>query len=358
MAKAKLKIAEDITFDLDEAQLRLDAFDDIVISHPRMVDAKARISSLARQTRSAIARHERDLKAVGDRPLPANELWIQHLVGPTGATKSGTIRNYIQEVYADPKTPPDAIPVLPVTIRSSTKNTRQLQHQILEAFKDPLASTMLTQHDWAEDTYNDYIRKIARKRGTLIVVLDEAHNLLAGGPVTRTHMQKAFKSLVNEGLFSLVICGTEKVMSLIDDAELLSRRKEIIDFSKLKLTVTDLAYFRKFVEYLEGEMLARQVISSPIGLTETPQEYGYLYDMADGAIGVVCRVVRLALERAHLAGKYDFGWEDLAHAYRGWKKETADRLEDPTVLHRHDPFVEGIKPATLEALETAWGALH
>lgn len=184
-----------------------------------------------------------------------------------------------------------------------------------------------------------------------------APNLMVGGPATRDHMQKAFKSLVNEGLFSLVIAGTEKVMGLLDDPELLSRRKEVIDFSKLKLTVPDLTYFKKFVGYLETEMLKRGVISAPIGLTETAEEYGYLCDMADGAIGIVCRVVRLALERVHLAGGYDVNWEHIAHAYRGWKKETAERLEDPSVLQRYDPFVDGIKKATMQALETSWKAM-
>jgi hypothetical protein len=105
-------------------------------------------------------------------------------------------------------------------------------------------------------------------------------------------------------------------------------------------------YFINFVTYLEREMIERKVIDAPIGLTASAEERGFIYDMADGVVGIVSRIVRLALERAFIEGKTELTWEHITHAFRAWKQTDSSNPN----AKRYDPFVDGVRPATRQVV--------
>ncbi|PXA90881.1 hypothetical protein DMC47_27075 [Nostoc sp. 3335mG] len=328
-----------------EIDRRLTNFDSILIPHPRLSDTHVRLSLLVAQTRSRITQHDQKLELAKGRPIKSAELWVQPIVGPSGSGKSRALSTYVDDVYSSEETNETAIPVLIVTMRSSTRTPRQLQSQILEAYKDPSASTVLTERDYSEAMVNEAIRKIARHRETNLVIIDEASNALKGTH-NQLSMAKAIKSLVNDGLFSIVLAGTSAVNSLINcDPELMSRTKERIDFGRLRQNQPDLRYFMDFVRDLENRMIQLQVMDNPIGLATDIGACGAAYDMSEGVIGIVVRIFRIALERAFMSGKTSLDWETIALAFRAWK-DTDDGL-----AKRYDPFVAGVKPDTIKIIE-------
>lgn len=331
----------------EEQSERLAKFDEICVDHPRLKRIKSEVASLAADTRARIQRNQSRLELAGHRPVKLDELWILPIVGPSGAGKSFAIEKIVDSEYERLPQGSDSIPILPVTLRSSTKSARQFQRQILEAYDDPSASVILRERDYSEANVNNAIRKIARHRQTSIIVLDEAHNLLANSQSNGV-MGKAIRSLVNDGLFSVVLAGTDEVLPLLrNDKELRSRYREGIWLSKLELTQDDCTYFLSFASYFESELIAQGIVDQPIGLTETIDDRATLYDMADGVIGIVVRVLRLALQRGfQKEGGVVVDWLDIAKAYRSLLFSNADSKSVTS-----DPFRSGPKAETKRAME-------
>lgn len=320
------------------SQSRLDAFDDIFIEHPRLLALMTEMGELMVQSQSRIAKNEKRREAAGGRPVPIDGLYATPLLGPSGSGKSASLAAFVSAVLTDPELPNDEIPVLHVTLRSSSRSPRQVQAQILEQYGAPEAQTILSARDYSEAWVNEGIRKIARYRKTSVVILDEVHNTLAGGAHIAPIMAKAFKSLLNDGIFSLILSGTDEAMPLFTcDNEIQSRQRELIDFGPFTLSTNDIEYFLNFVAFLESEMLAKGVVAAPIGLTANVDACATVYEMSEGVIGVVSRIVRLALNRALRSQKQTVDWHDIAQAFRAWQfaEKHEGRGRGP------DPFVNG-----------------
>lgn len=88
----------DKTLSTEEHDDRLDAFDAILIPHPRMDLVKTRIESLMRQTKRVIARNEERSEKAGGRSIKLEELWALPIIGPTGATKSKSLSMFVDEI--------------------------------------------------------------------------------------------------------------------------------------------------------------------------------------------------------------------------------------------------------------------
>lgn len=337
----------------EEISARLEKFDSILIPHPRLARISEEIAHLSVETRARIAQNERRQERAGRRPIKLDELWILPVIGPSGSGKSFSIKTIVDQSYETCKE--GEIPILPVTLRASTKSPRQLQHQILEAFNDPSASVLLRERDYSESTVNDAIRKIARKCNTTIIILDEAHNLLAqGGARTPNVMAKAFRSLVNDGIFSVVVAGTSEMAPLLKaDAELLSRQREAVMFDRLGLDQEDCRYFLNFVARFENDLVREGIIDRPIGLTASADSCATVYDLADGVIGIVVRVLRLAFLRGVRKEMPSVDWADVAHAFRNW----ASAQEVEAKKRRFDPFETGPRRATETAMDNLVGAM-
>ena len=131
------------------------------------------------------------------------------------------------------------------------------------------------------------------------------------------------------------------------DPELRSREREPIHFRKLDLTKEDCRYFLDFVAHFEGKMKEFGVIDDYIGLTGGVESCATTYDMADGVIGIVVRLVRLALARGFRKEKPSVTWEDLAFAYRAWIAAGTDEEKKKPF----DPFLKGPNPDSVRAMQ-------
>jgi hypothetical protein len=144
-------------------------------------------------------------------------------------------------------------------------------------------------------------------------------------------MAAALKSLVNDGLFSLVLLGTEEVTELFRrSSELSSRLKDAVHLGRLKIEFSDdRDYFFGFVAYLEESMVKNGVIDRRIGLIDDISARAAVYDMANGVVGIVPRILRIALELAFSdpeGGRGYLTWDDVRSGFRGWARSQINEL--------------------------------
>jgi hypothetical protein len=332
-----------------ERRRRLDAFDSIVIPHPRMNEVENRILDLMDDTRARIAKDEKRQAKVKGRSLPVDHLWVLPIIGPSGATKSKTISTVIERILESESLGDRDVPVLHATIRTSTRNPRALQAQILEAYGDNSSTVLLTARDYSETRVNADIRAIARDRKTSVVVFDEAHNMIINGADKSTvAMAKSMKSLVNDGIFSIVCVGTNELTQLFAaDRELAGRLVNTVDFGAFRIDdANDRDYFFNFVGLLETEMCERGVIDKEIGLLDTVKSRACVYDFAGGVIGSVSRIMKTALDRAFGDGRGIVKWDDIERSIQA--RNRASKAGDGVTYF--DPFLKGPKRDTLKIL--------
>lgn len=308
----------DNNWELPETRIdpRLESFDQIFVRHPKVELVARRFVSLIGQTRATILRNEDRTRSWGQGSAKVDEMSLLPLIGPSGSGKSKTIQavsGKIHESRSDPK----SIPILVVTLRASIRHTRELQASILEAFRDPSASAVRKMQDYSEAAVNEAIIRIARKKGTTLVVLDEGHNaLLAADAKT---IAQALKSLLNDGVFSIVLSGTEDMRSLFSHVELRERSKPPISFSPPKVgDIEGCLEFFRFTERLCDIMHSKGIVSLPFQPMRKERQCAALFEMAEGNLGRAAKIIRRGLEHAFDEGLTSLHWDSLAEAHARW----------------------------------------
>ncbi|GEM_PF-1439313 len=308
----------DDEWDLPETKIdpRLEAFDRIFVRHPKVELVARRFVSLIAQTRATILRNEDRSRSWGQGSAKVDEMSLLPLIGPSGSGKSKTIQAVSGKIH-ERRSDPRSVPVLVVTLRATIRHTRELQASILEAFRDPSAGAVRKMQDYSEASVNEAIIRIARKKGTTLVVLDEGHNTLLGAD-PRTIAQ-ALKSLLNDGVFSIVLSGTDDMRSLFTHAELRERSKPPINFAPPKVADTEgcLEFFR-FTERLCNAMHAKGIVSLPFQPMRKERQCAALFDMAEGNLGRSAKIIRRGLEQAFDEGLSSLHWDSLAEAHARW----------------------------------------
>jgi hypothetical protein len=272
------------------------------------------------------------------------------IIGPTGSTKTTSVEKIVEKWN---KVRPNEMPVVMVPLRSTTRNDKQLQVQILEAFKDPQADVVRkSMASYSPALAIKAIRNIARSKRTFIVVLDEANNMIGKDEIaTARPMAKAIKSLVNEGVFSIAIMGTAKAHRLFEaDPELNSRKSADINLDPINLNVpSERRYFFKFVGQVDRQMERDGIVDTRIRLIEDIRSRAMIYDMSGGVVGNVVRILRIALRLAHRDKRRNIEWKDIEAAYYSWKTTQVDDNGQPIEIY--DPFADGPKAGTLKAVK-------
>jgi hypothetical protein len=335
---------------LADCNERFRRFRKIVIEHPRLGAIRDRIKWIMDQTESVLAETEERRLAAKGRPIKVEELWLLPLIGPSGAMKSTSIEKIVDEIYADPKHPDDNIPVMVISMRD-VKNTRDFVSQILEAYGDAGADDVLSSKTMNARKVALAIYHIARKRGTLILIIDEAHEMLRhdGGKVGR-QMASLLKTMVNECVFSIVLLGTEDLVPLFKSHELLNRSLPDADVHLGAFDIEKQAereYFFSFLQLLEDTLKEDGVVSRSLGWVESIEDCAKMFDMSGGILGTACRMLFMALERAFRAGRSYLEWKDIETAFRAF-----NRLR-PESERTFDPFPNGPKKKTIAILKVA-----
>lgn len=326
---------------------RLEAFDSILIDHPRRDDLEKAVRRLMRDTAKVIERNDRRSAEAGDLAVVLDELWVLPVVGPSGATKTWSLRGVVDAINKSPDVEAGTTPIQYVKLRQTSWNAKALHVQVLESYKDAAAKALLKQRDYSEAAVNIAIRDIARTRKTVVIVLDEAHSPLHKRRDAATAIGTALKSIVNDAVFSIVVAGTNEVAPIVEFEELQSRVKLPVDFGRFELTDPEgLNYFLWFANRLDEEMVEKKVITSKVGLTKGISNQARIYDMANGMIGAVGRILRLAVERIEDLDpdcERDLDWNDISVAFRAWTRQNKGA---------YDPFGQaGAKPETTTAMK-------
>lgn len=266
------------------------------------------------------------------------------VIGPSGSTKSKTIGAFCQEQGAIAGNS-DQVPFLVITLKDDIRSARALQAAILAGYKDNQDRVVIVKRDEPQQVVNDAIMNIARIKGTKLIILDEAHNMLAhdAGKIAPL-MAKALRSLVNDAVFSLVLAGTDELHSIYNNQELTERCFEPVDFSAPSVDDTaGCVEFFSFVQEFCREMHQLGVVDRPFNPLGNVHECAMLFDMTSGLMGQFVRLVRRALKRSLLEGKTSLDWETLCLSYSAWRK--LDKS-----LGRYDPLRQGAKPNTVLAV--------
>jgi ABC-type dipeptide/oligopeptide/nickel transport system ATPase subunit len=327
-------------------------FKEMKVGNMRLDMIESEINDLLEETEAVVAIDvEREAEAAEKgQTIKYSEMEVISVIGPTGSTKSTSVEKIVEKWN---KVRPGEMSVVMVTLRSSTRSEKQLQVQILEAFKDPQADVVRkSMGSYSPTLAIKAIREIARSKGTYIVVLDEANNMIGQDEIaTARPMAKAIKSLVNEGVFSIVVMGTEKAHRLFEaDPELNSRKVADINLDPVDLGVpAERIYFFKFVGQIDRQMERDGIVEKRIGLIEDIRSRAMVYDMSGGVVGNVVRVLRIALRLAHRAKRRSIEWTDIETAFYSWKTTQLDDNGQPVEVY--DPFENGPKERTLEAVE-------
>jgi len=308
---------------------RLAAFDKIFVEHQRRDDLEDAVRRLMRDTRNTVAENEILLTQADGRSAVLKELWVLPVVGPSGAMKTRSLRGILKSLNSEAGK--GEIPVLYVKVRQTSRTPKSLQVQILEAFDDPTAKSLLRSREYSEAKVNEAIRNIAREKKTLLIVLDEAHSPLDGGRAdTADVIGTTLKSIVNDAVFSIVLVGTKAMLPILKHSELKSRKKMPVSFAEFGLDdAAGLDRFFGFVRAFEDEMRAKKVIADSIKLMRDIRDEANIYDMTGGTPGTYTRILRLALEAYEDDDTKSkaFGWTYIERAFRAWNEDGA--IPDP-----------------------------
>lgn len=277
----------------DDQSYRLAKFDEIFVEHPGSVAVAEGVHLLIEDTERAIAHSEMQKEEAGGREIYAEELWILPIVGPSGSTKSHSLRHYIGSRPAGDRS------IVVARLRSTTRTPKDLQIQILEAMGDEAAvSAARRSRDSADITRT--MGKVAREHGTVVVALDDAQHMIANDGMRASNMATVLNGLVKHGLFSLVLLGTGQMTGIWrQSAELSSRMKRPVLLGPPN-GETNLNHdeFFSFVDMFERNMLDSRVLNRRLGVAEDAATREAMYRAAHGLVGNVPRILRLALERA------------------------------------------------------------
>ncbi|MCA1411709.1 ATP-binding protein [Bradyrhizobium sp. NBAIM20] len=326
---------------------RMRRFRKIVLEHPRLGDIRKKIRWMLDDTKSVVDDNEAERIAARGRPIKFEEMWLLPIIGPSGAMKSTSIRKVLQEINADEAFPADDIPVLFVTMRE-VKNTRAFLGVVLEQYGDAAKDVIPKSGPIDAQLVSRAIYHIARRKRTVLLIIDEAHEMLRhdGGKVGKS-MAMLIKSMLNEGVFSIVMLGTDEVLNLFHISKELKNRcvpEERVTLEAFDIkSAKDRVYFFKFLKRLEDEMVAAGVVDHALGWVDTLEDRAKVYDMCEGVLGVACRVLRMALERAFRDGRGSLEWSDIESAFRAFNRNQTKP--------GFDPFAEGPNKSTLGRLK-------
>lgn len=238
------------------------------------------------------------------------------IAGPTGVGKTTLARHIYRQLVknyeADVAEDPSMVPVLGINAvppNGTSFNWKDFYFRLLEKNGDVLLDHKLNlprqgqmfpellfpppSEGSTADTLRRALEKCICKRGTKVMIVDEAHHLLMVKDQDRLEYQfESLKSLTIETNVIIVLVGTYRLLDIRDHSGQLVRRSEVVPLSRYD--------FRKRGDKISFAS-ALATLQAKMPLVETPNlvpDVEYFYLKTGGCIGILKDWLTRCLEQA------------------------------------------------------------
>jgi hypothetical protein len=280
----------------DEIARRISEFEKIRHPHKQLSEIHRALNlarAEVRQSRAdAIERRQRHPEVT----IKANPLPLISVFGPSGTAKSHIIKTYYEEVCVQENWAKGKRPVFDFEL-SVDANKRQLQVDALTSLGDP------DPEKGNESALRRRVSKLAEKQEIELGLADEIQHVVASdtGKSTKS-VGDAVKKILNTGIFSMALFGTDKAIRIFDSGEEVAQRSDWrFELSGLDSeSQKDRTLFIEFLRTFRTGIEQRGVLRSATTL-EAMETVGNLFLQTGGRLGLSQRImkasVRVALER-------------------------------------------------------------
>jgi hypothetical protein len=226
---------------------------------------------------------------------PPNQLVV--VVGARGVGKSHIIKTY-QEKYSMRENWPKGIRHVVNAELSPDANKRQVQVDILTAFRDP-------DPNYGNDSkLRRRVRIFCDKEETDLINMDEVQHFIASdGSTSRSNsVVDALKKHLNAGVSALGIFGTENLDKIFTSgSEFGERGFAKIEISSLRDTAEDRQAYKDFLHTFRLGIEQRRIVARA-DILEQDETVGCLFEQAFRRYGTTQRLLKIALRVSLMRG--------------------------------------------------------
>lgn len=296
----------------DQIAEKLARFKCVFIPYPRHVELHNRLHYL---------------QCLGRRTIGEPQMGLR-VLAPTGSGKSAAARAYIAFVEATRPRTDSFIPVIKVELeRNSTSKT--LIMSILHALGDPYS------HYGNELTLKRRMLEYFVRFGVELLIVDEVQHLNYRNGL-KSDVTDTLKVLLDEGVVPIVFLGTPEAKLMFErNLQLNGRLLPPCDLNPLdSKRASDRDLFARFVSSLD-QMIVEQGILSNLSNFEAAGLIGALFEVSDGVVGRVSRLLQVALEVALRRGAHCIERADVSWAIDHWAMPQAFVKSNPLTRAKH-----------------------
>lgn len=296
----------------DEVAEKLARFKCIFVPYPRHIELHERFHYLQCLGRQTIGQPQMGLR----------------VLAPTGSGKSAAARAYIAFVETMRPRTDSFIPVVMVELeRNST--SKKLIMSILHALGDPYA------HYGNELTLKRRMLEYFVRFGVELLIVDEVQHLNHRNGL-KSDITDTLKVLLDEGVVPIVFMGMPEAEAMFKrNLQLNGRLLPPCDLNPLdSKRAADRDLFARFVSYLDQTIVDQGILPN-LSDFEGAGLIGALFEVSDGVIGRVSRLLQVALEAALRRGAHCVERSDVSWAVDHWAVPQAFVKSNPLTRAKH-----------------------
>jgi hypothetical protein len=305
------------------AEERVAVLQNIVIQHPRLLQAHSRFESLIQHARCN----------------PTGEKQCMALIAPTQSGKSTIIRTFIKEKNTEGALAERRIPVLDVTLKG-TRTRKSFAQDIL--FRIAEFGYETGPHTGSEGILLERVRTYLRDANVELLVVDEFHHLVQSDNARVLHtVGETIKWMLITGVCPIVLAGIEDARKPFQANSQLSQRA-VPSVELTPLSAANPAELKLFADFMLRYLLA--IEKSGVARNASALRNGDIppcfMEMSDGVLGIICNLLKEAVRIMTYGGRDELTRDDLC--------EAADAFVRDGKCERN-PLRNGLKPLSIAA---------